>query len=128
MDKQEIYALLRDRGLWHEVTEHPAVFNMAEMAQVQLPYPQADAKNMLVRDDKKRSYYLLTVRGDKRVDYFIALYENQTPRADLREIRRVMLLPLDAALEALSHPSGRNILLTADSMLRQGDFVPSGLP
>ncbi|MBQ3112204.1 MAG: prolyl-tRNA synthetase associated domain-containing protein [Firmicutes bacterium] len=68
MDKQEIYALLRDRGLWHEVTEHPAVFNMAEMAQVQLPYPQADAKNMLVRDDKKRSYYLLTVRGDKRVD------------------------------------------------------------
>jgi len=72
--------------------------------------------------------YTLRSGGDKRVDYFIALYENQTPRADLREIRRVMLLPLDAALEALSHPSGRNILLTADSMLRQGDFVPSGRP
>ena len=72
--------------------------------------------------------YPLRSGGDKQVDYFIALYENQTPRADLREIRRVMLLPLDAALEALSRPSGRNILLTADSMLRKGGFVPSALP
>ena len=28
----------------------------------------ADAKNLFVRDDKKRNYYLITVKGDKRVD------------------------------------------------------------
>lgn len=68
MNKFEVYAFLNDRGIWHEITEHEAVFNMAEMSAVELPYPEADAKNLFVRDDKKRNYYLITVRGDKRVD------------------------------------------------------------
>ena len=29
MNKQEIYALLGARNIWHEVTEHKAVYNMA---------------------------------------------------------------------------------------------------
>ena len=56
------------RNICHEVTEHKAVFNMAEVTEIHLPYPEADAKNLFVRDDKKRNYYLITVRGDKRVD------------------------------------------------------------
>lgn len=68
MNKQEIYALLTENGVWHEITEHKAVFNMAELAEVEIPYPEGDAKNLFLRDDKKRGYYLLTVRGDKRVD------------------------------------------------------------
>ena len=68
MNKQEIYAFLAENGVWHEITEHKAVFNMAELAEVEIPYPEGDAKNLFLRDDKKRSYYLLTVRGDKRVD------------------------------------------------------------
>ncbi len=56
------------KGVWHEITEHKAVYNMAELAEVELPYPEADAKNLFVRDDKKRNYYLITVTGDKRVD------------------------------------------------------------
>ena len=38
MNKQEIYALLGARNIWHEVTEHKAVYNMAEVAEIQLPY------------------------------------------------------------------------------------------
>ena len=68
MNKQDIYDLLSGRGFWHEITEHPAVYNMAEMAEVQLPCPEADAKNLFVRDDKRRNYYLITVIGTKRVD------------------------------------------------------------
>ena len=68
MNKQEIYDLLQEKGLWFEATEHPAVYNMAELAEIPLPYPEADAKNLFVRDDKKRNYYLITVKGDKRVD------------------------------------------------------------
>ena len=41
---------------------------MAEMAAVSLPYPEADAKNLFVRDDKKQQYYLMTVQGNKRVN------------------------------------------------------------
>ena len=68
MSKQQIYDFLNQRNIWFEVTEHPAVYNMAELAQISVPYPEADAKNLFVRDDKKQNYYLITVRGDKHVD------------------------------------------------------------
>lgn len=68
MDKQEIYGFLKDRGIWHEITEHQAVYNMEELSGIELPYPGSDAKNLFVRDDKKKNYYLISVRGDKRVD------------------------------------------------------------
>ena len=68
MTKQETYDYLRTRGAAFEITEHKAVYNMEECADLELPYPESDAKNLFVRDDKRRSYYLITVRGDKRVD------------------------------------------------------------
>ena len=68
MDKQDIYCYLSEKNVWHEITEHTAVYNMAEVSDVALPYPEADGKNLFVRDDKKRNYYLITVKGDKRVD------------------------------------------------------------
>ncbi len=68
MDKQQTYDYLREHGAVFEVTEHKAVFNMAELDSIILPYPERDAKNLFVRDDKKRSYYLISVMGDKRVD------------------------------------------------------------
>ena len=68
MTKQETYDYLRARGAAFEITEHKAVYNMEECADLELPYPESDAKKLFVRDDKQRSYYLITVRGDKRVD------------------------------------------------------------
>ena len=68
MTKQETYDYLNAHGISYEVTDHPAVFNMAELAEIELPYPEVDAKNLFVRDDKKQNYYLITVKGDKRVD------------------------------------------------------------
>lgn len=68
MNKQEIYDFLEKEGVWHEITEHQAVFNMAQLSETELPYPEYDAKNLFVRDDKRRNYYLITVKGDKRVD------------------------------------------------------------
>jgi len=68
MNKQEVYDHLDKEGIWHEITEHAAVYNMAELSAIEIPYPEYDAKNLFVRDDKKKNYYLITVRGDKRVD------------------------------------------------------------
>ncbi len=68
MDKADIYELLDSRGIGYEVTEHPAVFNMAEVSAIVLPYPDANAKSLFVRDDKRQNYYLITVQGHKRVD------------------------------------------------------------
>lgn len=67
MNKQAIYEFLKKREFWHEVTEHEAVYNMEELAQIDMPYPSVNAKNLFVRDDKKRNYYLISVKGDKRV-------------------------------------------------------------
>jgi len=68
MNKQDIYNYLNEHGLWHEITEHPAVYNMAEVAELEMPYPESDAKNLFVRDDKRRNYYLITVMGHKKVN------------------------------------------------------------
>ncbi|MGI6325423.1 MAG: prolyl-tRNA synthetase associated domain-containing protein [Saccharofermentanales bacterium] len=68
MDKREIYKFLDLKGISYEITEHQAVFNMEQLADVDLPYPEDNSKNLFVRDKKKRKYYLITVKGDKRVD------------------------------------------------------------
>jgi len=68
MTKQETYDFLISHSVTFEITEHAAVYNMEELDAVELPYPDCDAKNLFVRDDKKRNYYMITVKGDKRVD------------------------------------------------------------
>ena len=68
MNKQETYEFLQAQNIEYEATEHEAVYNMEELAALELPYPEWDAKNLFVRDDKKRNYYLITVQGDKRVN------------------------------------------------------------
>lgn len=65
MNRQETLAYLDRVGIGYELTEHKAVYNMAE---VDLPYPHLDAKNLFVRDDKRLGYCLITVRGEKRVN------------------------------------------------------------
>mgnify|MGYP001783472425 CR=1 FL=1 len=62
MNKQEIYEYLSQQHIWYEVTEHKAVYNMEDLSDVEIPYPQADAKNLFVRDNKKQNYYLITFR------------------------------------------------------------------
>ncbi len=68
MNKAEIYRFLTEHKISYEVTEHEAVYSMDELSSVELPYPEWDAKNLFVRDDKKQNYYLITVRGNKRVN------------------------------------------------------------
>ena len=68
MNKNEIYEMLNNRKIWYEVTEHKAVYNMEELDSIDLPYKDCDAKNLFVRDDKKKNYYLITVRGKKKVN------------------------------------------------------------
>lgn len=68
MNKQEVYDFIKSKNIWHEITEHEAVFNMDELSKIEVPYNDCDAKNLFVRDDKKENYYLITVKGNKRVD------------------------------------------------------------
>ena len=80
MNKSETLHYLDQHGVKYEIVEHQAVYNMAEMEKIALPHPEADAKNLFVRDDKKRNYYLLTIKGDKRVNLQQFREENGTRR------------------------------------------------
>ena len=68
MDKEQTCQFLRDMGIEFERVDHPAVCNMAETAELALPHPEAEAKNLFLRDDRREHFFLLTVRGDRRVD------------------------------------------------------------
>ena len=80
MNKNDTLYYLDQHGIKYEIVEHQAVYNMAEMEQIALPHPEADAKNLFVRDDKKQNYYLLTIKGDKRVNLQQFREENGTRR------------------------------------------------
>jgi Ala-tRNA(Pro) deacylase len=68
MTQNELLDLLRQRKIPYECVEHVPVFTIEEMLAAGIPHPQDIAKNLFVRDDKKRNYYLITVREEKRVD------------------------------------------------------------
>ena len=66
--KNEVYELLKNKNSDCEIYEHEAVFTMSELSSAKLKHPECEAKNLFVRDDKRKNYYLITVKGDKRVD------------------------------------------------------------
>lgn len=78
MNKEQIYEYIKTKQIWYEITEHKAVYSMSEISEVEIPYPESDAKNLFVRDDKKENYYLITVRGNKRVNLKEFRKENNT--------------------------------------------------
>ncbi len=41
---------------------------MEDLAKADLPYPHLVPKNLFLRDDKKRNFYLVTLSGDKQID------------------------------------------------------------
>ena len=95
MDKQEIYKYLKKENIFYEITNHKAVYNMEEASKIDIPYPNQDAKNLFVRDDKKKNYYLITVRGNKRVDLKEFSTKNNTRRlsfASKEDLMRIMKL------------------------------------
>lgn len=68
MNKLQCLQFLQDHHVEMNVLEHPAVFNMDEMYALHMPGGEQVAKNLFLRDDKKRNFYLVTVPGGRRVD------------------------------------------------------------
>ncbi len=118
---------MEERGLWFEVTEHQPVRNMEEIASVPLPYPEANAKNLFVRDKKRRDYYMITVQGDKRVDLREFRQKNGTRYltfASPEELRELLgLVPGAVSPFGLLNDRERRVQLFLDEALT----APPGL-
>lgn len=68
MNKQEIYNYLNSKNIKYEIINHLPVYNMFDLEKVNLPNKEYDAKNLFIRDDKKINYYLITIKGDKKIN------------------------------------------------------------
>ena len=68
LTKKDVTALLDSKKIKYEIVEHQPVYTIEEMLDCELPHPDQIAKNLFIRDDKKRKYYLITCLEDKKVN------------------------------------------------------------
>ncbi len=68
MNKQEVYEFLKQKKIPFRAYEHEAVFTVEAANALNLPDPECGAKNLFLRDDKKRNYYLFTLKDDRTVN------------------------------------------------------------
>lgn len=65
--KAETIALLDQGGIAYELYEHEAVFTVEQAHAAGIPHPELGAKNLFLRDDKHRAYYLICLPDEKSV-------------------------------------------------------------
>ena len=66
--KKEIYTILEEKGYHYEAVDHPPVFTMEEMER-EINRGLSDvAKNVFLRDAKKKHWYLVVMAKNKNLD------------------------------------------------------------
>lgn len=69
MGRQRVLTRLDELGIGYRLVDHEPVFTVAQARADDLGEsdPDADAKNLFLRDDRKRHYYLLVLRSDREL-------------------------------------------------------------
>ena len=65
--KLETITLLDQAGIAYELYEHEAVFTVEQAHAAGIPHRELGAKNLFLRDDKHRAYYLACLPDEKDV-------------------------------------------------------------
>ena len=105
MNQEEILKLLDEKKIEYTLVHHKSVFTIDEMNEIDVPNKDRIAKNLFLRDDKKRAYYLVSIENHKT--------------ADLKALRHLIeSRPLSFASE---EDLGRIL------MLGKGEVTPFGL-
>lgn len=63
--KEQVLDHLRSNGIAFDIVEHEPVYTMEGMQALGLPFADDVVKNLFVRDDKKRAYYLVVMPEDR---------------------------------------------------------------
>ena len=127
MNKDQIYEYLGIRTIWFEVDSHKAVYNMADLLDVDISYPEGDAKNLFLCDDKKINYYLITVKGDKRVNLSKFRRDNGTRPlsfASSEELENIMgLIPGSVTPLGILNDKNKKVTVFIDSEFKPLDII-----
>ena len=67
MSEEELYALLDARNMAYETFHHEAVMTVAEADEL-VPRLGIPTKNLFLRDDKKRAFFLVVAHEDTEID------------------------------------------------------------
>ena len=68
MDRGETLARLDELGIHYRLLTHPAVHTIQAMEELGLEGGEWVVKNLFLRDDKKRQYFLVSLQKDKSAD------------------------------------------------------------
>lgn len=66
--RQKVFDVIESMNIRYQVIEHSAVYTIEEMDKLNIDSKNNVVKNLFVRDDKKKRYFLLVLQKDKRVD------------------------------------------------------------
>ena len=66
--RETVLEKLNTLGISFELIEHPAVFTIDEIEHLGISLDGEVAKNLFLRDAKKRRFFLVVVQKDKQVD------------------------------------------------------------
>ena len=105
MNQEEILKLLDEKKIEYTLVHHKAVFTIDEMNEVDVPNKDRIAKNLFLREDKKHSYYLVSIE--------------ETKRADLKALRTLL------SSRPLSFASEDDLVSILS--LKKGEVTPFGL-
>lgn len=81
MNKEEIYSLLNKSNIEYKIINHQAIYNMKDAYNLTSIPPEYEAKNIFLCDNKN-NYYLITIKGDKKID--LKLFKKQNNLKNIR--------------------------------------------
>ena len=119
--KNEVYALLNDKGIPYEAVEHEAVFTMEEMERAGIDAHGCICKNLFLRDAKGRQHYLVTVPDERRVDLkwlSAALSSSKLSFASAERLDTYPKLPQGSVSPlGILNDESRSVIFAADAAL-----------
>ena len=68
MSKEEVYLKLKGLNIEYLKIDHIPIYTIDEANNLDIENKEYIAKNLFLRDDKKRNYYLLVVKSSKKID------------------------------------------------------------
>lgn len=117
----EIIRMLEEKGIPYSLIEHKRVFSIAELDEIDADEKDSIVKNIVLCDDKKKSFFLLTVPPHMRIDMkALRTVLSSRPLSFLAEERLHALLKIgkgEATPFALLNDEGNLFSFILDSSL-----------
>ena len=66
--RQVVFEYLSDMNINYEIIEHSPVYTIEDMESINIDVNNQVVKNLFLRDDKKKRYFLIVLQKDKQVN------------------------------------------------------------